>query len=222
MPVEQGFETHDSTQDERDMLRMGIRQELRRDYRKSSTIAFMVILQGSWQVLMVACDEGLINGGLAGVFWSTVWTLIGMTPVVISLAEMVSMAPASGGQYRWVSEFAPPAWQRSLSYCTGWVSAMSWQAGAASGPYLVGTLVRSVFDVANGHRRDGSGLLETGFVVVTVLAVYACNCYGGPSMPMLQNLMLILHALGLLIVSTPRLLARCCDNRLIMVICDRL
>lgn len=39
--------------------------------------------------------------------------------VVASMAEMASICPTSGGQYHWVSEFAPPSAQRFLSYITG-------------------------------------------------------------------------------------------------------
>ena len=53
-----------------------------------------------YQVLLVASTQGLIAGGVAGLFWSYVWTYAGMALVVLSLAEMASMAPTSGGQYR--------------------------------------------------------------------------------------------------------------------------
>ena len=33
----------------------------------------------------------LVNGGLAGLFWSIVWTYFGFSFVVLSLAEMSSM-----------------------------------------------------------------------------------------------------------------------------------
>ena len=33
--------------------------------------------------------------------------------------EMSSMAPTSGGQYHWVSEFSSPRYQKFLSYITG-------------------------------------------------------------------------------------------------------
>lgn len=195
---------HATTLDQREMLRMGKGQELRRNYHKLSAVAFMVILQGSWEVMLVACREGLTNGGLAGLFWSSVWTFAGMTPVVLSLAEMVSMAPTSGGQYHWVSEFAPQEWQRLLSYYTGWVSAMSWQAGAASGPWLVGTLLTSVFEDPHVRRDGGEGFREVIFIIMTVFAVYLCGCHGGSGMAVLQNLLLFLHILGVLIVSMPR------------------
>jgi choline transport protein len=50
-------EYHDSLrghtrQDRIDMLRMGKVQELKRNYRPLSALAFTVILQGTWEVLM--------------------------------------------------------------------------------------------------------------------------------------------------------------------------
>lgn len=64
-------------------------------------------------------DEGLSNGGLPGLFWSYIWTFIGFGFIIASLSEMSSMAPTSGGQYHWVSEFASPRYQKFLSYITG-------------------------------------------------------------------------------------------------------
>lgn len=66
-----------------------------------------------------ANTQGLIDGGLAGVFWAYIWTFVGFGFVIGSLAEMASMAPISGGQYHWVSEFAPPKYQKFLSYISG-------------------------------------------------------------------------------------------------------
>lgn len=86
--------------DRREMKRMGKAQELRRNFRPLSTIAFTVVLQGTWEVLLTATYQGLVDGGLAGLIWSYVWTFIGFSFVMASLAEMASMAPTSGGQYR--------------------------------------------------------------------------------------------------------------------------
>lgn len=66
-------------------------------------------------------DEGLSNGGLPGLFWSYIWTFIGFGFIIASLSEMSSMAPTSGGQYHWVSEFSSPRYQKFLSYITGTV-----------------------------------------------------------------------------------------------------
>ena len=55
--AENGDEYHSSIQghtkaDNRDMNRMGKIQELRRNYRPLSALAFTVILQGVWEVLL--------------------------------------------------------------------------------------------------------------------------------------------------------------------------
>lgn len=123
-----------------------------------------------------------------------------MTLVVLSLAEMASMAPTSGGQYHWVSEFAPPAWQKGLSYFTGWMSAMSWQAGAASGPFLVGTMIQSLVYV-NRESYEATNWQGTLMVWAITGIVYLGNVYGGRAMPVFQNVMLIVHVFGFLAVS---------------------
>lgn len=150
-------------------------------------------------MLLTATTQGLENGGLAGLIWSFVWTFFGFFFVVISLAEMASMAPTSGGQYHWVSEFAPPKHQKILSYLTGWMSALSWQAGTASGPYLVGTLIQSMIWEAdqNYAYTNWQGTL---FVIAITVLVWISNIWGARLMPVFQNLMLILHVFGFLAI----------------------
>lgn len=63
--------------------------------------------------------EGLYNGGLPGLFYSYIWTFIGFGFIIASISEMASMAPTSGGQYHWVSEWSSPRYQKFLSYITG-------------------------------------------------------------------------------------------------------
>lgn len=93
--------------DQEDMYRMGKIQELKvrsvestpnfadclkqRNYRPLSALSFAIILTATWEYLMIACTQGLVNGGLAGLFWSYIWTFVGFTFVELSLAEMASM-----------------------------------------------------------------------------------------------------------------------------------
>ncbi|KAI9866914.1 MAG: hypothetical protein M1823_009143, partial [Watsoniomyces obsoletus] len=71
---------------------------------------------GTWEILMTSNTQALLAGGSAGLFWSLCWSYTGQTFIVLSLAEMASMAPTAGGQYHWVSEFAPEKYQKILSY----------------------------------------------------------------------------------------------------------
>jgi hypothetical protein len=38
-----------------------------------------------------ANSQGLTDGGIAGLFWSFIWTFLGLGIVMLSLAEMASM-----------------------------------------------------------------------------------------------------------------------------------
>ncbi|KAK0637101.1 GABA permease-like protein [Bombardia bombarda] len=186
-------------QDRSDMSRMGKVQELRRDYRPLSALAFTVILQGVWEVLLTATYQGLVDGGPAGLIWSFVWTWFGMSTVILSLAEMSSMAPTAGGQYHWVSEFSPPSIQKPLSYFTGWMSTLSWQAGTASGPFLVGTLIQSSVIVMYPEYAPTTWQ-GTLMVIAVTLIVWILNIWGARGMPMFQNIMLVVHVLGFLAI----------------------
>ena len=105
--------------DQRNMTRMGRRQELFRSFRPFSAFSFTMVLQATWEFVLISNTQALVDGGLAGLFWTYVWSFLGFGIVTLSLAEMSSMAPISGGQYHWVSEFAPPKCQKFLSYFTG-------------------------------------------------------------------------------------------------------
>ena len=152
-----------------------------------------------WEFLLIANTQGLIDGGLAGVFWSYIWTFFGFGFVEMSLAEMASMAPISGGQYHWVSEFAPPRFQKFLSYVVGWMSTLSWQAGNASGSFLTGTIIQALI-VVNYPSYTAEPWQGTLLVFAMVLVLYVVNIYGAQVWPSIQNGLLILHILAFLAV----------------------
>lgn len=84
-----------STQDDGEIVRTSRRHEFQRDFQELSTIGFATSVMGTWEILLAANEPGLLNGGLAGLFWSLLWTYAGQTFVVLSLAELSSMAPTA-------------------------------------------------------------------------------------------------------------------------------
>ncbi len=107
--------------DDRDMRRMGRKQEFIRQYRLFSMISFGIIATSAWCFNAFKPTPALINGGLPSMIWSKLWCFAMFVPIILSIAEMASMAPTAGGQYHWVSEFAPENCQQILSYVAGYV-----------------------------------------------------------------------------------------------------
>ena len=87
-------------EDRSNMHRMGKTQELRRNFSFIPTFGFSAVLMISWEAMLNATSYSIPNGGLPAMIWMYVVSLFGMGAAVVSMAEMASMAPTSGGQYR--------------------------------------------------------------------------------------------------------------------------
>ncbi|TLD24675.1 Amino acid/polyamine transporter I [Venturia nashicola] len=150
---------------------------------------------GKKQEFMTTSAFGLIDGGTGGLIWTYLATITLMTCVIASMADMASMAPTSGGQYHWVSEFAPKSSQRFLSYIVGWTGALGWQAGTATTAFVSGTMVQgliSLWDETYVATRWQGTLLT----IAMALLMTFFNTYGARQLPLLEGLVLCLHVFG--------------------------
>lgn len=88
-----------TAEDQKAMRRMGKVQVFNRNFRLITTICFTSCVMSTWELLLAASGPTLKNGGLPALFWSTCWCYVGQGFVILSLAEMSSMAPTAAGQY---------------------------------------------------------------------------------------------------------------------------
>ncbi|KAF2096693.1 putative amino acid transporter [Rhizodiscina lignyota] len=196
--------------DQRDMQRMGKSQQFRRNFKLITTIGFTTCVMGTWEILLTANTQGLVAGGLSGLFWSLCWAYIGQFFIVLSLAEMAAMAPTAGGQYHWVSEFAPRSSQRFLSYCSGWLSAISWQSIIALDSYLVGVIIQSLI-VINNDSYVPKRWQATLLIWASVIGMGMFNVVAAKRLHLIEGFFAILHVLAffpiiivLLVMTTPK------------------
>lgn len=83
----------------------------------------------------------------------------------------------------------------SYSLLLGWMSVLAWQAGSASGSFLTGTIIQGLISVRN-PEYEPQNWQGTLFVFAMVLVIYIFNIYGAGLMPILNNLLMILHILS--------------------------
>ncbi|KAI0482598.1 amino acid transporter [Xylariaceae sp. FL0804] len=188
--------------DARDMRRLGKKQEFQRNFTFLSALGFVSIYMATWEFVLVSLSAGLYNGGFAGLFWCFIVTVMCYATIVASLAEMESMAPTSGGQYHWVSEFAPYKYQKVLSYASGWMSTLGWVASVASSVYVVCTQVQAMINVLQPERALTSWqltLLQFAFIAVTIVF----NTWGARALPLLETASLFGHLAGFVVVVVP-------------------
>ena len=90
--------------DRRDMYRMGKQQEFRRNFSFIPIFGFAAVLMMTWASVLSSASYTLPNGGLPAMIWIYIVTLFGFGCAILTMAEMSSMAPTSGGQ---VSDILP-------------------------------------------------------------------------------------------------------------------
>ncbi|KAH2040095.1 hypothetical protein KXW85_008568 [Aspergillus fumigatus] len=178
--------------DQRDMSALGRVQVLRRNFRFISILGFGCTLISTWEVILTLLSSALTDGGTAGLIWGFLIVTAGFVLVFASIGEMASMAPTSGGQYHWVSEFAPRRAQKFLSYITGWLSATGWQCAIVSIAFLAGTIIQGLV-VLNDPTYEFQRWHGTLLVVAITTFSILFNTFLAKNLPMVEGLILIIH-----------------------------
>ena len=188
--------------DRRDMQRLGKKQEYRRVFGPWATFGFISMYLCTWEYILVSVSGGLINGGFGGLVWEYIFTAFAFGSVVITMGEMTSMAPTSGGQYHWISEFSPPRFQKYLSYAAGWTSALGWLTGNASGYFILSTLVEALVEV---YKPDWSftNWQSTLVMILFLVATIYFNTWGARLLPAIEVVSLVFHMAGFVITIVP-------------------
>ena len=102
----------------------------------------------------------------------------------------------------WVSEFAPPRYQKGLSYLTGWLCATGWQVFLASVAFMVAGIIQGLIALNNPDYSFQSwhatfltiALMAFAIVFNTVLAV---------RLPLVEGIILVLHTAGFFAIFIP-------------------
>ena len=146
-------------------------------------------------------------------------TFGGLFCAVLSMAEMASMyksppsfhlrrsnkklrAPTTGGQYHWVSEFAPRSSQKFLSYLVGWLSVMGWQVGTVAIAFLTSQQMQGLI-ILNNESYTPERWHLTLIVIAIVTTCQVFNTFLYRALPLLETLALVLHTTGFFAILIP-------------------
>lgn len=102
------------------LLQLGYKQELKRDLSVVSNFALSFSIISVLTGITTLYNTGLNYGGPVsmqyGWFLASAFTML----VALSMAEICSAFPTSGGLYYWSAKLAGPKWSPFASWITGW------------------------------------------------------------------------------------------------------
>ncbi|KAJ6192097.1 amino acid/polyamine transporter I, partial [Bipolaris maydis] len=183
------------TQDQRDMIRMDIKQTLKRNFTFEALVGFGVLLGNTWIYTLIGMALSLLNGGPAGGIWMLCVVICGMLAVTLCIAEQASVYPSSGGPYVWAGIYLSQPWNKRISYIVGWLTSLGWQAGMAGTSFLTGEQIRGLIALTSPSYKPApmhSTLLS--IAVVTFSAIW--NTLFAKKLPHIEGFLLFLYIIG--------------------------
>jgi choline transport protein len=112
-------------------------------------------------------------------------------------------APTAGGQYHWVSEFAPRSIQRFLSYIVGWLCVLGWQTGAAATAFLAAQEVQGLLILNYPNSYNPLPWILTLMAIAIGCVCGFFNTFLARKLPLVEGCVLILHIMGFFAILIP-------------------
>ncbi|KAF2771483.1 putative amino acid transporter [Teratosphaeria nubilosa] len=164
------------------------KQELRRKFRKLSTISFTSCVMGTWEVSLTANAPGFMGGGAAGLFWTLVICYVGQFFIILSLAEMVMLV-----QYILrVSDLAPERSKRYLSYCSGVLACVGWQSIIAADAFIISGSIQNLIQILHPNYEPQKWQL-TLLTIAVAVAFSAISILASSHLSLMEGLFAVCH-----------------------------
>jgi amino acid transporter len=119
-----------------------------------------------------------------------------------TLLILCNRAPTTGGQYHWVSEFAPPSIQQFLSYIVGWLCVLGWQVGNTAIAFIAAQQISGLV-VLNHSTYVPERWHLTLMVIALVTFCQLFNTFLARRLPLVEGVVLVLHLGGFVAILVP-------------------
>ncbi|KJR87473.1 choline transport protein [Sporothrix schenckii 1099-18] len=106
--------------------------QLTRQYGLLRVAGAAITIDNAWVVLGSSISVSIANGGIPGILYGLMVAAFYYAFIGLSLAELASAMPSSGGVYHWATMVAGPRLGRPVGFFTGWLNFAAWLFGLAS------------------------------------------------------------------------------------------
>ncbi|KAK3162989.1 hypothetical protein QOZ80_1BG0096240 [Eleusine coracana subsp. coracana] len=146
---------------------LGYKQELKRGLSVLSNFAFSFSIISVLTGVTTTYNTGLRYGGPVSMTlgWLVVAAFNGC--VALSMAEICSAYPTSGGLYYWSAKLAGKDWAPLASWITGWFNIVGQWAGTTSIDFALAQIVQVIVLLGTGGL-NGGGYMASKYVVLAI------------------------------------------------------
>ncbi|KAL8823996.1 MAG: hypothetical protein Q9191_005378 [Dirinaria sp. TL-2023a] len=184
---------------DRRLAEMGYVQVYKREFSWFSCISFALSITSLLGSITTTFIYPLEAGGASSAVWCWLISGFGCYCIALSVAELVSAYPTSGGVYFTCKYITPETWIPEIAWLTGWLNLFGQIAGAAATEYGCAQLLLAAVSMGD----DFTGYLPTNRQTVGVMAASAVfhgavNCFNTSALEKITKSYLIFHVAALL------------------------
>lgn len=155
-------------------------------------------IQVCWEPIRCIYPLIFLNGGSATFVWGPIYVLVGAMAAAASLAEMASMDPYVGAQYRW-SAGSARKWPYFWGLLQGWMTGFAWITGIAPNMIILAQAVQGLLHFYD-KTYDAKIWHTTLLMLAFLAAALVLNLFFRPVVNSLETLGGIGHLLFWMVI----------------------
>ncbi|CAL0316405.1 unnamed protein product [Lupinus luteus] len=146
---------------------LGYKQELKRDLSVLSNFAFSFSIISVLTGITTLYNTGLNYGGPVSMVYGWLVACFFTMIIALSMAEICSSYPTSGGLYYWSAKLAGPNWAPFASWITGWFNIVGQWAVTTSVDYSLAKLIQVIILLSTGGK-NGGGYVASKYEIIAL------------------------------------------------------
>ncbi|KAJ7682923.1 amino acid transporter [Mycena rosella] len=186
--------------DEELLATLGYKQEFKRAFTPLEVFGIAFSIIGLLPSIASVLFYAIPNGGGPGMVWGWAVASIFILFVGMSMAELASAAPTSGGLYFWTYSLSSPRWRNLLCWIVGYSNTVGSIAAVASIDWGAAVQIMAAANIGSDGNFEATSAQTFG-VYAAILATHVLICCLGTTvLARLQTVYVVLNVLLCLIV----------------------
>ncbi|QSZ37151.1 hypothetical protein DSL72_009245 [Monilinia vaccinii-corymbosi] len=172
LPVGDAPDFEGMSADEAALTALGYKQEFKREFTLWTTTCVSFAVLGLLPSFASTLYYGMGYAGTGGMVWGWLISWFFIQCVAMSMAELCSSMPTSGGLYYAAAVLAPPGWGPFASWITGWSNWMAQITSAPSVDYALAAMILAAASVSHPEYQPTN--YQTYLLAVFFMIIHSC------------------------------------------------
>ncbi|KAJ6526559.1 amino acid/polyamine transporter I [Mycena vulgaris] len=186
--------------DEKLLATLGYKQEFKRAFTPLEVFGIAFSIIGLLPSIASVLFYAIPNGGGPGMVWGWAVASIFITFVGLSMAELASAAPTSGGLYFWTYSLSSPRWRNFLCWIVGYANTIGSIASVASIDWAAAVQVMAAVNIGSDGRFEATSAQTYGVYAAILFTHTLVCCLGTTVLARLQTVYVVLNVLLCMVV----------------------